>query len=204
MRRNPLKHTKLFVTLISVFLTISSVNGNNIVKEDIINTKSINTNLGSDVNANVNILEQLKKHYIIVKPEPIIKIPKIKPTPIKPKESPIFTITSYDLSINSCSKSRGDVGFGITKNGTSLKNKYWKDIKIISADPRIIPLNKKVRLTFIDPKYKKYNSEYLVGDTGNKVKNNHIDLYIGDYSSGKQARDFGITEAYVEIIKEQN
>jgi len=202
MRRNPLKHTKLFVTLISVFILASSVNGNNIIKEDIINIKSINANLGSDVNA--NILEQLRKQYIIVKTEPII--PKsIIPIQIKPKENPIFVITAYDLSINSCSKSRGDVGFGITKNGTSLKNKTWPSTKVISVDPRIIPLNVKVKLTFIDAKHKKYSGNYKTVDTGSGIIGNRVDIFLGDFHSNrasKEAINFGIGYATVTILED--
>jgi len=187
MRKNPLKHTKLFVTFISVFILIGSTNGNHVIKEDI-----INTNLGSD--ANVNILKAMRKHYIV----------KVKPVAEIPKPKPAYNYTSYDLSRQSCTKSRSDVGFGITKDGTNLKNKSWKNIKIISTDPLVIPLGSKVRLTFIDPKYKKYsNIIYRCGDTGSAIIGNRIDLFIEDGNGkvSKEAIDFGTTTAYVEIIE---
>jgi len=193
MRRNSLKHNILFVSVISAFILYGSTNGNHVVNKDInnqnIKSNSINNYIGSD--ANVNIIKLLRKQYIV---KPKIEIPK---------EKHLFTITSYDLSSQSCSKSRSDIGFGITKNGTNLKNKSWKNIKIISADPLIIPLNSKVKLTFIDPKYKKYsNVIYRCADTGSAIIGNRIDLFIED-GNGKVSKDvinFGITQAYVEII----
>ena len=197
MRRNSLKHNILFVSVISAFILYGSTNGNHVVNKDInnqnIKNNYINNYKGSDVN---EVLKQMRKQYIV----------KVKPKTEIPKEKHLFTITSYDLSPQSCSKSRSDIGFGITKNGTNLKNKSWKNIKIISADPLIIPLNSKVKLTFIDPKYKKYsNVIYRCADTGSAIIGNRIDLFIED-GNGKVSQDvinFGVTQAYVEIIKEK-
>jgi len=142
----------------------------------------------------------MRKQYIVkVKSDPIIPIPK----PINSKEVVIFKITSYDLSINSCSKSRGDVGFGITKNGTNLKNKKWPSTKVISVDPRIIPLNVKVKLTFIDAKHKSYSGIYKTVDTGSGIIGNRLDLFLGDFHSNrasKEAINFGIGYATVTIL----
>ena len=195
MRRNSLKHNILFVSVISVFILYGSTNGNHVVNKDINNINHIN-NTNSYVKSDAcEILKQMRKQYI-VKVSPKEKV-------IIKKEKQIFTITGYDLSPQSCTKSRSDAGFGITKDGTKLKNKSWKSIKIISADPLVIPLNSKVRLTFIDPKYKKYsNIIYRCADTGSAIIGNRIDLFIED-GNGKVSQEvinFGITKAYVEII----
>ena len=191
MRRNSLKHNILFVSVISAFILYGSTNGNHVVNKDIRNTKHINY-VRSDA---CEILKQMRKQYIV----------KQKPKTEISKEKLLFIITSYDLSPQSCTKSRSDIGFGITKDGTKLKNKSWKSIKIISADPLVIPLNSKVRLTFIDPKYKKYsNIIYRCADTGSAIIGNRIDLFIED-GNGKVSQeviDFGITKAYIEIIKD--
>jgi len=194
MRRNSLKHNILFVSVISAFILYGSTNGNHVVNKDIRNTKHINNYVRSDV---CEVLKQMRRQYIV----------KQKPKTEISKEKHLFTITSYDLSPQSCSKSRSDIGFGVTKDGTKLKNKSWKNIKIISADPHIIPLNSKVRLTFIDPKYKKYsNVIYRCADTGSAIIGNKIDLFVED-GNGKVSQEvinFGVTQAYVEIIKEND
>ena len=188
MRKNPLKHNKLLVSVISAFILLRSTSANHVINED----KNIKFSNYARSDA-CEILKQMRKQYIV----------KIKPVAEVIKTNPIFTITSYDLSPQSCSKSRSDIGFGVTKDGTKLKNKSWKSIKIISADPLVIPLNSKVRLTFIDPKYKKYsNIIYRCADTGSAIIGNKIDLFIED-GNGKVSQeviDFGVTKAYVEII----
>ena len=193
MRRNPLKHTKLFAAFISVFILVSSTNGNHVVNKDINNTNHINNYVGGDA----NVLKELRKQYIVT--------PTKKET-ISEENKPIFKVTSYDLSIQSCTKSRGESGFGITKNGTNLKNKSWENTgaRFISVDPRIIPLNKKVRLTFIDPKHKKYSGNYTTVDIGSGIIGNRVDLFLGDFHSSKPSKksiDFGVGYATVTILE---
>jgi len=191
MGKNPLKHTKLFATFISVFVLISSANGNHVVKEDIKNTKQINNYVRSDA---CEILKQMRKHYI-VKVKPVEKV-------ITKKEN-LFLVTVYDLSIQSCGKSRGSKNYGITASGYDLKGHTLESARVISVDPNIIPLGSKVRLTFKEDKYKKYNSIYTARDVGGKIKNRKIDLFVGDnFWSSKKIKDFGATACNVEIIKE--
>jgi len=184
---------KIWYIILSGAILSISLNSNH-VGENIIKAKHINNYVRSDA---CEILNQMRKQYIV-------KVKEKTKTEIIKEEKQLFTITSYDLSPQSCTKSRSDIGFGITKDGTKLKNKSWKSIKIISADPLVIPLNSKVRLTFIDPKYKKYsNIIYRCGDTGSAIIGNRIDLFIED-GNGKvsqEAIDFGVTTAYAEIIE---
>ena len=193
MRKNPLKHTKLFAAFVSVFILVSSTNGNHVVNKDINNANHINY-VRSDV---CEVLKELRKQYIVV---------KTKKETISEENKPIFKVTSYDLSIQSCAKSRGESGFGITKNGTNLKNKSWEitNARFISVDPRVIPLNKKVRLTFIDPKHKKYSDNYTTVDIGSGIFGNRVDLFLGDFHSSKPSKksiDFGVGYATVTILE---
>ena len=161
MRKNPLKHTKLFATFISVFILIGSTNGNHVINKDINSIKHINNYVRSD--ANVNILEAMRKRYIV----------KVKPVEkeIIKKEN-IFLVTVYDLSVQSCGKSRGNSDYGITASGYDLRGHTLSSAKVISVDPSIISLGSKVRLTFKEDKYKKYNNIYTASDIGGGIKKN--------------------------------
>jgi 3D (Asp-Asp-Asp) domain-containing protein len=153
---------------------------------------------------NINIVKNNK--YEIPKPYEAFKLYMIKDEKLeqeekqKPQE---FIITAYDLSIQSTSKSRGNLGYGITKDRTDLRNQTYKTIRVISADSRIIPLGTKVELKFIDENYKKYDGIYMNRDSGSAIKNNRIDLFIGDFHSknpSKEAIIFGKTIAKVTIL----
>jgi len=163
--------------LLSAFIIINSMGSNH-----------INNYLGSDA----NVLKELRKQYIVVKTYE-------KPEPIE------FTVTAYDLSFNSCQKSRGSKGYGITSSGYDLRGHTIYSARVISVDPSIIPLGSKVRLTFKEGKYKRYDNIYVSKDTGGAITGMRIDLFVGDFKSSKAskfAKDFGVTQAYVEIIKD--
>jgi len=188
MRRNSLKHNILFVSVISAFILYGSTNGNHVVNEsiNIKNTNHINNYKGSDA----NVLKELRKQYIIVKTDE-------KPEPME------FIVTAYDLSFNSCQKSRGSKGYGITSSGYDLRGHTIDSARVISTDPSIIPIGSKVRLTFKEDKYKKYDNIYTALDKGGLIKNQRIDLFVGDNIWSKnKIKDFGVTTAYVEIIKD--
>ena len=188
MRRNSLKHNILFVSVISAFILYGSTNGNHVVNEsiNIKNTNHINNYIGSDA----NVLKELRKQYIIVKTDE-------KPEPME------FIVTAYDLSFNSCQKSRGSKGYGITSSGYDLRGHTIDSARVISTDPSIIPIGSKVRLTFKEDKYKKYDNIYTALDKGGLIKNQRIDLFVGDNIWSKnKIKDFGVTQAYVEIIKD--
>jgi len=185
MRENPLKHRKLFVILISVFILINSTNANQIINEDInIKITNINNYVGSDA----NVLKELRKQYIVIKTDE-------KPEPME------FIVTAYDLSFNSCQKSRGTKGYGITSSGYDLRGHTIDSARVISVDPDIIPLGSKVRLTFKEDKYKRYDNIYTAYDTGGKIIGKRLDLFVGDNVWSKnKIKDFGVTECEVEII----
>ena len=175
----------MLVSVISVFILYGSTNVNHGVNKDINN---INNYVRSDV---CEVLKQMRKQYIV----------KVKPKEVIVKQENLFIVTAYDLSFKSCGKSRGSKGYGITSSGFDLRGHTMDSARIISVDPNIIPLGSKVRLTFKEDKYKKYNSIYTAYDTGGLIKDQRIDLFVGDSIwSSKKIKDFGVTQAYIEII----
>jgi 3D (Asp-Asp-Asp) domain-containing protein len=113
-------------------------------------------------------------------------------------KSPSFKITAYDLSVQSCGKSRTSRGFGITASGYKLTGQTLRSASTISTDPKVIPLGTPVYLYFgIDSLY---NGIYISSDTGSGIKGNHIDLFIGDNNSTVEASNFGIKYAKVILL----
>jgi len=164
-----------FSIILSAFILINSMGSNH-----------INNYRGSDA----NVLKELRSQYIMIE------------TDEKP-ESMEFIVTAYDLSFNSCQKSRGSKGYGITASGFDLRGHTIDSARVISVDPDIIPLGSKVKLTFKEDKYKKYNNIYTALDQGGLIKGKKLDLFIGDNIwSRKRIKDFGVTQAYAEIIKD--
>ena len=190
-------YTRKFSIVISALILIGSTNTTNHEYKYIERPNHINNYLGSD--ANVKILEILRKEYIVIQNDSIQNVPTVT-------DEGIFLVSGYDLSYQSCSKSRDDNDFGITQGGYNLKGKTYKSARIISVDTNLIPLGTKVKLTFIDQKYKKYDSsDYIASDTGNLIKGKHIDLFLADFNSqypNKIVREFGLTKCKLEIIKE--
>lgn len=113
-------------------------------------------------------------------------------------KSPEFKITAYDLSIQSCGKSRTSRGFGITASGYKLTGQSLRTASTISTDPKIIPMGTAVYLYFGIESI--YNGIYISSDTGSGIKGNHIDLFIGDYANTSEALNFGIKYAKVIIL----
>jgi len=130
-----------------------------------------------------------------------VQLPEIKEVIQQRK----FTITAYDLSFQSTQKSRGSKDYGITSSGFNLKGHTRKSAMTIAVDPKYIPIGSKVKITFINKEYKKYDGLYYSRDKGGAIKNNKIDLFLGDFqqsSPNKLTTEFGVVEAYVEIVKE--
>lgn len=182
--------------VISVLILICSSMGQNVNK----NTNNINhTNkyIRSDVNG---VLKEFRKKYIIVH-EKIAEEEIIKTKPKEQSYSEIYTITAYDLSIASCGKSRGSVGFGITSSGFNLTGHTLSSARVISVDPSKIPIGSLVKIEFLDGKYLKYNSTYKALDKGGTIKGKKIDIFIGDTpDSNSVAKNFGVTKAKVTIL----
>lgn len=112
-------------------------------------------------------------------------------------------VTAYDLSVQSCGKPIGSKGYGITASGYNLSNKSRIEARTIAVDPRIIPMGKEVRVSFADPKMKKYDGIYVARDTGGAVKGYKIDLFMGDFRSHQPAAEtinFGVQKAKATVF----
>lgn len=115
----------------------------------------------------------------------------------------VFKATAYDLSVTSCGKSKSNPEYGITASGFNLSGMSRTEAMTIAVDPKIIKLGTKVRLTFVEDYYSKYNGVYTARDTGGAIKGNKIDVYLGEGGTSiyKEVDKFGITKVLVEILK---
>ena len=66
--------------------------------------------------------------------------------------------------------------------------------KTVAADPAVLPLGSRIRLTGLD---KRYDGVYVVRDTGARVRGRRIDLYIRDCH---EAVRFGRRSATVSLL----
>lgn len=156
-----------------------------------------------NIETDINIIKTLRKLYI--NKEEINENPE-KSTTDKTdiSKGAIFKVSAYDLSYQSCQKSRGNEKYGITASGFDLRGHTLTSARVVAIDPRIIPMGSKIRLTFTDDKYKKYNGIYFALDKGGGIIGRQLDLFIGDsFNSKKVAKNFGVTNCKVEIIKEK-
>ena len=67
--------------------------------------------------------------------------------------------------------------------------------KTVAADPAVLPMGSRIRLSGLD---KRYNRVYTVGDTGSSVRGRRIDLYMRDC---REAVAFGRRPAKVSILR---
>jgi 3D (Asp-Asp-Asp) domain-containing protein len=67
--------------------------------------------------------------------------------------------------------------------------------KTVAADPSVLPLGTRIRLTGLDARY---NGVYVVRDTGSSTRGRRIDLYIRDC---REAVRFGRRDARVSILR---
>jgi len=112
----------------------------------------------------------------------------------------IFKITAYDLNYESCQKSPGDVGYGMTRYGINLTGHDYKSIQVIAGDPQLFSFGTEIEIKFEDDWRQKYNGIYMIGDTGGGVKGNHFDLFLGE-NFRSECYDFGIGYAKIRVIK---
>lgn len=118
--------------------------------------------------------------------------------------SKIFTVTAYDLSVQSCGKEIGHPNYGLTASGFNLTGLSREEAMSIAVDRNIIPMGSKVQITFTNPNYTQYNGIYTARDTGGAIKNYKIDLFMGDFQNNQpsqEALNFGVTKAEVTILR---
>jgi 3D (Asp-Asp-Asp) domain-containing protein len=95
-----------------------------------------------------------------------------------------FQITYYDLSYESCGKNPTDKGYGITYSGAKAKEGVT-----IAVDKNIIPLGSYVYVDKIGCR--------VAQDIGGKIKGNHIDVFVNDFSYDK----YKINQSEVYLIE---
>jgi 3D (Asp-Asp-Asp) domain-containing protein len=122
------------------------------------------------------------------------------------KESSIeFKATAYDLSIESCGKSPDHPEYGITYSGRSIEGMTRQEAACVAVDTDIIPIGSLLLISFDDPEYEVYNNIYQALDTGSGVRDNHIDLFLGDFGSSRASPEvlrFGVTKAKVIVLRD--
>ena len=211
IKRTSLRISLLMWLIVILLLFFNKLNNyknlNNSLKEkngELIDyNKELNnkhTDLQNKYKNTINELEDIKKENIELNK----KIKTLSSRSFSARKNiPIFDITAYDLSVQCCGKKIGSKGYGITASGFNLSGHTWDSARVIAADPKILPIDTKVKLTFVDKDFQKYNGIYTVKDTGSAVKGNRIDFFMGDFRQEKPAQqtlDFAKRKVYVEVI----
>ncbi|WP_312339177.1 3D domain-containing protein [Anaerospora hongkongensis] len=122
---------------------------------------------------------------------------------IEETKGTIYTVTAYDLSVESCGKPVGHPLYGTTASGYSLAGHTWYSARSIAVDPRYIPLGAKVLINFFDDKFKKYDGIYTARDTGSAIKGHNIDFFMGDFRNAEASNvtwAFGKRQAKVIVL----
>lgn len=88
--------------------------------------------------------------------------------------------TAYSLAYEECNKTPNDPYYGITANGTNLRNKTREEALAIAVDPSVIPLGSYVQLIAKDEEMSKYNGIYYACDVGGAINGNRIDIFFGE------------------------
>lgn len=109
-----------------------------------------------------------------------------------------FVATAYDLSPQSCGKSRDHWAYGITASGYSLKGHTWDSARTVAADLSVLPLGTKIYIQFPAP-YEHMSGTYVVRDTGGGVRGSHIDIFFGEDAYAEAIR-FGRRSVTVTIL----
>ena len=94
--------------------------------------------------------------------------------PVRPATPLLFTATAY------CTGTVTASGIPVSKG-------------IVAADPAVLPLGTRIRLTRAAP----YNGTYWVLDTGSAIRKRRLDVYIPDCAA---ARQFGRRSVHVTVI----
>ncbi len=108
--------------------------------------------------------------------------------------------TAYDLSVESCSKTKDHPQYGITFTGTRAEVG-----RTVAVDPSVIPLKSKLYIVFPE-NYKELTGIYIAEDTGRLVKDDIIDIFFGEDEPGERiihakALKFGKQNVVVYILE---
>lgn len=118
----------------------------------------------------------------------------------KYKKKLVMKATAYDLSVESCSKTRDHPQYGITKSGTRATLG-----RTVAVDPLVIPLGSKLYIEFPES-YKDLTGYYIAEDTGSLIKGEVIDIFFGEDKPGERvvynkAKKFGVQKVTVYVIE---
>ncbi len=102
------------------------------------------------------------------------RVPTVPPSPGKPSIL-TFRATAYSIE-------------GRTTSGVPARE------GIVAADPAVLPLGSRIRIHDAGP----YSGEYVVSDTGTKVRGRGIDIYLRDDA---EAKPFGRRRVKVEVLR---
>ena len=119
-------------------------------------------------------------------------------TLIAPVYAEEFIATAYDLSPQSCGRSKDHPHYGLTASGYSLKGHTWASARTISADLSVLPLGTQLYISFPEP-YAHMNGTYTVRDTGSGVHGSHIDIFFGE-DAHHEAIQFGRRSVYIKRV----
>lgn len=99
-----------------------------------------------------------------------------------------FEATAYGADCVGCS--------GITANGTDIRNGniYVDGYRVIASDPRVIPMNSIVKITYSSGK----TEMAKVSDSGGKIKGKIIDIA---FATEAETPAFGRQQVQIELIK---
>lgn len=114
-----------------------------------------------------------------------------------------FKTTAYDLSVQSCGKTREHPEYGITASGYSLKGMDRKKAMTIAVDPKVIPLGSKLYVEIYNPKYAHLSGVYTARDTGGLIKGRKIDIFFGEGDKDLTAdcMKYGVQDANIYLLK---
>ena len=155
--------------------------------------------MASPNNMKVASPTQIKEERQMV---PAVQLNRLnKPTvmPSRTRNAMTMIATAYDLSVESCGKTRDHPAYGITFTGTRAT--YGRTIAV---DPKVIPLGSTVYIHFPE-EYAHMNGIYIAEDTGRLIKGNKIDIFFGEDKPGErvvyqQALRFGVRRVEVTVL----
>jgi 3D (Asp-Asp-Asp) domain-containing protein len=91
------------------------------------------------------------------------------------------------------SKGRKFLAFAYTSRRLTSEGKKPIAGTTIAADPRVLPIGTRVRITEAGG----YSGIYTVSDTGGAIKGRKIDVFVRNYA---EARQFGRKQVYVAVL----
>ena len=90
-------------------------------------------------------------------------------------------------------KARKFLAFAYTSGRLTSEGKKPIAGTTIAADPRVLPMGSRVRITDAG----KYSGVYTVSDRGSEIKGQKVDIFVG---SREEARQFGRKQVYVAVL----